>query len=202
MKSTDRYGFPYPEDNDFGDGSTQLAALATAIDDELQARINGFNAVLTPPTYIRGRSTTVNYTNSSTFQSITWNTDVYSSDGLNGTVIDTIIVPTPGIYQAGMFLHLATVGAVNLNTSRIFKLEYTDRLGSSLDDTVVMDWQQSTLEAATGVAATLHAVFPVYTPLVNFGGLRAYLKHDNVASQMQVQITSFIWIHRLGDLVV
>lgn len=202
MKATDRYGLPYPEDNDFGDGSTQLAALATAIDAQLQTRINAYTSVLAPSAYIRGLTAGNNYTSSSQFQVITWDKDIYSSGSLNPTVTANLLVPTSGVYQAGMFCFLTTVGAVTANSIRNFKLEYHDRRGSSLSDEVDIDWQQTTLEAATGVGVTLHAVFPVYTPNISGGGLRGYIQHSNAASQMQLQASSFIWINRLGNLVV
>jgi hypothetical protein len=202
VKGTDRYALPYPEDEDFADGSTQLAALATAIDAEIQTRINAYTALLKPSAYIRGLTAGVNFTNSSQFQIITWDTDIYSSGSLNPTVTSDLLVPSSGVYQAGMFCFLTTVGAVTANSIRNFKLEYHDRRGSSLSDEVDLDWQQTTLEAATGVGVTLHAVFPVYTPGISGGGLRGYIQHSNTASQMQLQASSFIWINRLGDLVV
>lgn len=201
MKATDRYAFPYPEPEDFADGSTQITNLAFAIDAELQARIDAYNDVLRPPTYIRGRSSTVNFSSSTQFGPITWNSDIYSSDTLNAASITTIKVPEPGIYHAGMFAWLTVVGAVTANSLRSFQLEFVDQRGDSLNDQVTMEWQQSTLEAVSGVAVTMHAVFPVYNPTANGVGLRGNLQHANTASQMQLQVGSYIWISRLGDLV-
>lgn len=202
MKATERYGFPYPENEDFADGSTQLAFLANTINDELQARIDAFNDVLTPPTYIWGKSAGSNYTNSANYQLITWDTEIYKSDTLNSGTIGNLFVPTPGIYQAGMFAVGQLVGAATANSARNFKLEYIDRRGASFSDQVTLVWTKSTLEAATTVACTMHVVFPVYTPDYLVGGLRGYVQHANVASQLQVTSVSFIWISRLGDLVV
>src|SRR5688572_3677553 len=112
---------------------------------------------------------------SSDFAAITWNTDIYSSGTATPTITTTLNVHAPGLYQAGMFVWLTTVGAATLNSYRNFKLQYVDRRGASLNDQVTLNWQQTTLEAVTGVAATLHAVFPVYTPSFPGAGLRGYV---------------------------
>lgn len=202
MKATERYGFPYPEPEDFGDGSTQLAYLADAVDDQLQQQIDDYNLLLRPETYIRSRVTGINFAMSTLYGTITWDNEVYSSSGINAATTNVLSVSTPGIYHAGMFVWLSAVGATTLNSSREFMLEFVDRRGPSLADQVNLQWEQTTLEAATGVAVTMYATFPVYTPTYPAGGLRGYLRHQNAGSQMQVQTLSYMWISRLGDLVV
>lgn len=202
MKATLRYGFPFPEPEDFGDGSTQLAALADAVNDQLQSQINDYNTLLRPETYIRSRSTGLNFPSSTMYGTITWDTDVYSSSGINPAVTNVLSVSTPGIYHAGMFCWLSAIGATNLNTSREIMLEFTDRRGPSFADQVDLQWEQTTLEAATGVAMTTYAIFPVYSPEYSASGLRGYVRHQNTSSQMQVVTMSYMWISRLGDLAV
>jgi hypothetical protein len=202
MKGTDRYSFPFPEPEDFGDGATQIAALAAKINDELQERINSYNALLEPETYIRARSSSINFLNSTQYGSITWNQDVYSSGTINPVTTNVLKISTPGIYHAGMFVWVSSVGATNLNTSREFMLQFTDRRGPSLADAVDLQWEQTTLEAATGCAVTQYAIFPVYTPDYAGSGLTGYFRHANTSSQMAVISPSCMWISRLGDLAV
>jgi hypothetical protein len=203
VKATDRYSFPFPEPEDFGDGSTQIAALADKINDELQGRIDAYNTLLKPETYIRARSSSINFANSASYGSIFWDQDVYSSNPIfNSVATNFLKVSTPGIYHAGMFAWVSAIGATNLNTSRQFMLEFTDRRGPSLADAVDLQWEQTTLEAATGCAVTLYAIFPVYTPDYSGAGLTGYFRHSNTSSQMAVLSPSCMWISRLGDLAV
>lgn len=202
MKATERYGLPFPEPEDYGDGSTQIAALAHAINDELLARTAGYNALLQPETYIRTRSSAQNFLNSTVYGAITFDTDTYSSGPLNPASTDVLKITTPGIYHAGMFVWVATVAGVTANSSREFMLEFTDRRGPSIADAVDLQWEQTTLEASTGVAVTQYAIFPVFAPDYAGSGLRGYFRHANVASQMQVLAPSCMWISRLGDIGV
>ena len=165
MKATEQFSLPYPEDEDFADGSTQLAAFAFAADEELQQQIDQYNDVLRPPTYIFGKSGGTNYTNSSTFQILQWDTLIYASDTTNMFPTSNVIqVPEPGIYHAGLYVWAIPAGGVNLNTLRQMRLQFVDRHGPALADVTTAVWDFTTLEAANGAACTLHAVFPVYSP--------------------------------------
>lgn len=203
MKATEEFGLPYPEPEDFGDGSTQLAAFAFAVDEELQQQIDQYNEVLRPPTYIFGKSGTTNYSSGSSFQVLQWDTLIYASDTTNMfPASNKIQVPEPGIYHAGLYVWATVVGTVNLNTLRQFKMEFYDRQGPAIDDAVTREYQFTTLEAASGVACTIYGVFPVYSPEFSEHGLTCYFKHSNTSSQMQVQPSSFMWLSRLGDLEI
>lgn len=203
MKATEIYGLPFPEPEDFGDGATQIAALADAINTELLDQMNQYNSLLAPETYIRSRATNLAFTNSTSYSTIFWDNEVYSSNAaLNGAATEILKVSTPGIYHAGMFVWAAVVAGITANSSRDFMIEFIDRRGPSLSDQVNLQWEQSTLEGANGVAVTQYAIFPVYTPDYATSGLRGYFKHQNAASQMQIQVPSCMWISRLGDLAV
>jgi hypothetical protein len=203
MKATERYGLPFPEPEDFGDGAAQIAALADAINTELQERIDDYNTLLAPETYIRSRVTNLPFSSSTQYTTIFWDNEVYSSNLLlNGPSTEILKISTPGIYHAGMFVWAAVIGGITANSSRDFMLEFTDRRGPSLADQVELQWEQTTLEGANGVAVTQYAIFPVYTPEYAASGLRGYFRHQNAASQMQIQPPSCMWISRLGDLAV
>ncbi|RPJ37797.1 MAG: hypothetical protein EHM35_06000 [Planctomycetaceae bacterium] len=203
MEYTSSQSLPYPEPEDFANGSQQLKMLAEAIDLRLSILDLGYDAILARPVVLKtvtpgvqtisaSINTTVNIPNT-TFQSSEFTAQSSS------TSIDFSSYPA-GIWMGGVYLGTNPVGAVNTGNHRNVTLRVVDRriqpgTGVSVYEEL---WDESGCQSNTGGDfTTFSQTFEIHDPDNAFIQMR--LHHGNVSSALSVT-AGFVWALYIGEL--
>jgi hypothetical protein len=203
MESTDSQLLPYPEPEDFANGSQQLKILAEAIDAKLAALSLGYDTVLARPVILRAA------TPGGTFAAnLDWSVSVpnviFESPGYlaqAGSTLELFSYP-PGIWIAGGYLATNPVGVVDAGTYRITRLRITDRriqpgTGVSFYEEI---WDNSGSQTNTGGDfTTFSQTFEIHDPTNAL--LQLKLQHGNTSSNLVVN-GAFLWTAYIGELAI
>lgn len=202
MEVTESQGLPYPEPDDFANGSLQLKILAEAIDAKLEVLDDGYQAVLERPVVIRrvngGQTVTATVNSVVQIPTTVYESSVYLPQGTT-TLISFNSYPA-GIYMAGGYLATNPTGAVNANTRKVVSLVVTDRriqpgIGSDLYEEI---WYHGGTQTNTGGDfITFTESFEIHDPENAYIYLR--LEHNNTSSTLGIGGGN-LWFVYIGEL--
>jgi hypothetical protein len=205
MESTDSQLLPYPEPEDFANGSQQLKLLAEAIDAKLAVLNMGYDTILTRPTVLKSAtpSSQTIFANISTTVSIP--NVVYNSSS-TATQASTTSINLPfypaGIWMAGGYVATNPAGAVNQDTLRIVTLRVVDQRIQPGTGIVSYEeiWDHSGSQTNTGGDfTTFSQTFEIHDPENAF--LQCKLFHGNTGSGLIVT-GAFLWALYIGELAI
>lgn len=204
MKTTPFEGFPYPEDNDYGDGALDLQVLAEAIDAKMAAMLAALSYM--------GRRETCVVTNSAdsgaigagsgsfaTFDTVLYNNG-FAMIGPNNAIPVPIV---PGSYLGGLSINCQLVGAVTAHSQRQLLLVNNIPTGPTHADLFPVTYADTCYDSgvAGGDFLTCQGTFDFQAiPTNPYGSWLYNFRHENLASNMVVKAGAIAWFTRISDL--
>ncbi len=200
MKVTSSQQLPYPEINDPGDAALELQVLAEAIDAKVSAELVGYRSVLNDrQVEVFLASVDNGAVASNTMTQVSYDTILYSSDGIGVAAPFFNPAATASVYVIGAYLITNPTGTVTANTFRDLFLQVGLYQGPVLNTFITELYQSRVYESSSGGEhQTLVAVVNVPSPPTST--ISVLWQHANAGSTVQVKAGSICWMNQIGTV--
>lgn len=163
MKTTNAYGLPYPEINDFGNGALDLQVFAEAADTQLAAVRSGLLAAQNTAGFIL--TTTADQTGvvgsgsevapfSDPTQNF-WATGATSTIWTSGVIGQFGSLSVAGSYMFGAYMNLTATGTVNAGSVRMLTLAAAVPANAAFTSQKIYSYRSTAYEPNVGIGSFL-----------------------------------------------
>lgn len=207
MRSTDTQALPFPDCEDPGAGALQLQVLAEAIDAKLVAHFAAYRAIVNRPAFIVGLNVLqTGFASGSPGSPVIWERVLFNS-AITGDPIGSsaVLFYQPGYWLVGAYLSSIPSGGVTANSEIHLELKYRGDLVAPIGGSILETWATTNFQSNTGgehqvSTALVRQEFDDLTSFSGGGSLTLNVRHENVASTVNVNTATLMWGFKVCEL--